>query len=83
MDPSSDFLSMGDFQVSSFRKPSLTPKPKQLPPLYTLRTLCAYLHGDKSNAVLSLFCSCVCLSVCLFCFLGPHQWHMEIPRLGT
>ena len=19
----------------------------------------------------------------LFCFLGPHLWHMEIPRLGV
>ena len=25
----------------------------------------------------------VCLSVCLFCFLGPHLWHMEVPRLGV
>ena len=23
------------------------------------------------------------LFVCLFCFLGPYQWHMEIPRLGV
>ena len=21
--------------------------------------------------------------VCLFCFLGPHPWHMEVPRLGV
>ena len=23
------------------------------------------------------------LFVCLFCFLGPHLWHMEAPRLGV
>ena len=22
------------------------------------------------------------LFVCLFCFLGPYPWHMEVPRLG-
>ena len=26
-----------------------------------------------------LFCVCVCVCVC---FLGPHPWHMEVPRLG-
>ena len=26
----------------------------------------------------------VFLFVCLFvCFLGPHPWHMEVPRLGV
>ena len=25
-----------------------------------------------------------CLFICLFvCFLGPHLWHMEVPRLGV
>ena len=23
------------------------------------------------------------LSLLLFCFLGPHPWHMEVPRLGV
>ena len=23
------------------------------------------------------------LSIYLFCFLGPHLWHMEVPRLGA
>ena len=27
---------------------------------------------------------CRCLFICLFvCFLGPHSWHMEVPRLGV
>ena len=28
----------------------------------------------------------LCLFICsfaLFCFLGPHLWHMEVPRLGV
>ena len=25
----------------------------------------------------------VCVFVCLFCFLGPHPRHMEVPRLGV
>ena len=30
-------------------------------------------YGLKINA----------LFIYLFCFLGPHLWHMEIPRLGV
>ena len=35
------------------------------------------MKGEKK-----LFCHCV-FFVCLFvfCFLGPHPWHMEVPRL--
>ena len=25
----------------------------------------------------------VCLFVFFFCFLGPHLWHMEVPKLGV
>ena len=37
-------------------------------------------------------CVCVCVSVCVWVgfsffffwsFLGPHLWHMEVPRLGV
>ena len=32
--------------------------------------------------VVVLFFGCfACLFVC-FCFLGPHPWHTEVPRLG-
>ena len=35
------------------------------------------------------YCICVCMCVCVcvyiffsfFCFLGPHLWHMEVPRI--
>ena len=27
--------------------------------------------------------SCVCTFPATFCFLGPHLWHMEVPRLGS
>ena len=27
-------------------------------------------------------CVCVCVCVCVS-FLGPHPWHMEVPRLGV
>ena len=30
----------------------------------------------------SIFGFVFCLFVCLFCFLGLHLWHMEVPRLG-
>ena len=23
------------------------------------------------------------LKMCLFCFLGPHLWHMEVARIGV
>ena len=26
---------------------------------------------------------CVCVFVLLFCFLGPHPRHLEVPRLGV
>ena len=26
--------------------------------------------------------SCVCV-LCFFAFLGPHLWHLEVPRLGV
>ena len=26
---------------------------------------------------------CVCVCVCVCVFLGPHLWHMEVPRLGV
>ena len=25
---------------------------------------------------------CVCVCVYIFVFLGPHLWHMEVPKLG-
>ena len=31
-------------------------------------------------------CMYVCVYVCMYvciCFLGPHPWHMEVPRLGV
>ena len=35
-------------------------------------------HRDYGG---NCFCFVLFLFVCLFCFLGPHLWHMEIPRL--
>ena len=35
------------------------------------------------NSVICLLtCVCVCVCVCVS-FLGPHPWHMEVPRLGV
>ena len=34
----------------------------------------AYIRAIRSGVYIFLF-------VCLFCFLGPHPWHMEVPRL--
>ena len=30
-----------------------------------------------------IFLGFVCVSVCSFGFLGPHSWHMVVPRLGS
>ena len=44
------------------------------------------------NCLSGSLCLPCCLSLCichlvfyfvLFCFLGPHPWHMEVPRLGV
>jgi len=37
----------------------------------------ASLNPSKAN--FTIFCVCVCVCV----FLGPHPWHMEVPRLGV
>ena len=34
------------------------------------------------NVFISIY-SVFCLFVCLFCFLGPHLQHMEVPRVGV
>ena len=36
-----------------------------------------------SNDYLAIIClqEHIFISI-LFCFLGPHPWHMEVPRLG-
>ena len=41
--------------------------------------------GHNGNSLNSLFLShsATQLSVFLFCFLGPHPWHVEVPRLGV
>ena len=61
-------------------------KPKQnQTQFYTL--LC---HGASAEAYSSLpkchfglFCSFLFVCLFVFCFLGPHAWHMEVPRLGV
>ena len=35
--------------------------------------LCAYSQTDKLYLFIYLF---------IYVFLGPHTWHMEVPRLG-
>ena len=40
-----------------------------------------------THATLGLLsgCVCVCVCVCVYVcvFLGPHPWHMDVPRLGV
>ena len=36
----------------------------------------------KAHFECYLFCLFVCLFL-LFCFLGPHPWNMEVPKLGV
>ena len=40
------------------------------------------LHGIGSSTGLGTFCYSK-VFVGLFCFLGLHSWHMEVPRLGA
>ena len=43
---------------------------------------CKTTEGVGNRTVLEFKCF---LRICLFvfCFLGPHLWHMEVPRLGV
>ena len=58
---------------------------------YNLPFLWVPLPGTHTGPVPITFLSFLpnCMSVCLsfflsffFCFLGPHPWHMKVPRLG-
>ena len=40
-----------------------------------------FLRSADTEGTIAL--SCFFLFVFLFCFLGLHLWHMEVPRLGT
>ena len=44
-----------------------------------------YFTEKESHVLLfSLFLVCLFfVFCCCFCFLGPHFWHMEVPRLGV
>ena len=48
-----------------------------------------HTRTHATHAFVSLYI-CTCSSACLFfffllffCFLGPHPWHMEVPRRGV
>ena len=43
-----------------------------------------YTFLDFPKFLKHMLLLCVCVYVCVFLpFLGPHPWHMEVPRLGV
>ena len=53
--------------------------PKVTPPVSS-RGKALIPQGSSLDDTHTLFCSVL---FCYFCFLGPHLWHMEVPRLGV
>ena len=47
--------------------------------IYTHIYICTYIYIYKYQKVVVFYF----LRHLFFCFLGPHLWHMEVPRLGV
>ena len=60
--------------LTKLRQINLSMSPGTPPPIsLSIQIIKSYLHCHIFYLFLFLF----------FCFLGPHPWHMEVPRLGV
>jgi len=77
-----EFLSMNCLFSSCANKPLLAAKPTAGVWLSVLQAHASLLSSHFFSEI-HLFQTQWGVFFCLFLFLGPHLWHMEVPRLGV